>query len=131
MELTVEIISDIVQKDNVERWDRFLERNESLFGDRACLKKEISHEQYAVYERFTNMIEDTVEKACSGRMPHEEFLLFIRDHQEEPAVDIFSNLMLLSSTFEAFCDMVSDRSKRQYVFSIIDAWRNQLSRSRK
>jgi hypothetical protein len=123
------IISDSFSDSALEKWELFMEENSMLFSD---VNEEYSHKHYEIYNEFIELIEGRLEKMCNScDIELSDFFDECKQYKDVPAIDVFNSLIILTTEFRAFTDVMSDVNKRRYLFNGIKQWKNYLSISNK
>ena len=92
------ICIDILHPSNTQAWKLYLENHESEFPSKRSLSQELSHSQYSLYERFTDMIENTISNSCNDNsIDPTQFHNFFREFPDDPVLNVFSQLLLMST----------------------------------
>lgn len=146
------IITSCLLEDTLIEWKEYMEEHKSLFveesrrdptvsadaknatatavsGSGGSRIKEFSHEQYSVYEGFIALVERRISRFASeyDNMSLEQFFEACREHSSVPSVDVFNSIIVLTTQFQAFADVVSDEGKRRYMFDAINAWKQYFA----
>ena len=109
----------------INDWEIFMNNHDSEFV--GVTNGEHSHIHYDIYERYFRLVEGAIETACEEiGISSLDFHLYCKENQNSPIVDVFCTLISISTTFEAFSDIMTDMAKRSYMFQIIHSWRKTL-----
>lgn len=129
MEKFDEVVLSIMQGDVLEILDAFMDEKTPVF----IVKKdcEFTLQQYEAYQEFCDLLEDRVIGSCGViGVDAKDFYKVCCDNQEcSPVVSTFSTILLISTEFELFDDVMRDQEKRRYMFKIWRDWGNALAHS--
>jgi len=111
----------------ISQWERYMNDNEVYFSSNT---EENTHEQYEIYEKYLSLVERIIVNACEDiNISQENFHRYCARNQNSPTVDVFCQLIVISTSFEAFSDIMKDRSKRSYMFQVFNSWKKTFSNS--
>lgn len=107
--------------------DSQLDRFRISKGDQGA---EYTSEQFQSYQQFCDILEDRINQSCSeNAVEPQTFMLACRQNIESsPTVDTFAKILLISTEFQLFDDIMRDLNKRQYMFKIWRDWSDVLVR---
>ena len=131
-----DIIVMLLSCDYIGKWEKFISDNEHTFSD-GCSDCDYSHPQYALFERFSSLVDDQIKECCTKvGYSTSSFHQACRDSMDGPnkgndAAGIFCTLVVASTEFETFADIMSDKNKKKYFFQILESWRISLHKQRK
>jgi hypothetical protein len=109
---------------NIDQWREFLLEKEGDFKN----EEEFSHRDYETYRDFMNLIEGTLQEKCDDYgMKLDDFFDLCRVHDDLPVVNVFCTILTISASPEMFFEIMCNREKREYMFSIIKSWRSYFS----
>ena len=129
-----DVLSLFFSKDHFDKWVNFINSNCDVFVQKEGDREDFSLAQYEVYEQFNVFVDDQLLCACDSLgYKTADFLEYCKDHSDgaDPMVDVFSTLVLSSTEFRLFADVMSDENKRNYFVHIIESWRTTLRSHRK
>ena len=115
------VISDSFSEAALKKWEEFMETNEDDFLN---ISGEFSHRHHTIYNDFILLVENRISKICSSMdIEIDDFFDCVKKYENVPVVDVFNTLIILTTNFESFADVMIDPRKRQYLFVGIKMWR--------
>ena len=128
-ELACEIIADCFSPAAIEGWENYMDKNEDYFS---VLPSEYTHLHHEIYQEFISMIEERIAKKCAAAgINMRKFFEVCKHCEKTPAINVFNTVIVLTTDFEAFVDVMHDHRKRNFVFHTISQYRNMFTSSHK
>lgn len=128
-------LNEFFDREHTEYVITISESKSDLCSDRASMRsgsnnREYTNVNYVIYRRFSNLIEEIIQDSC--RIEHVDIEQFYRNCAAEnlsPAFDVFSKVLLISTDFQAFDDVMRNPEVRRYMFKLWRDWGNVMSKS--
>jgi hypothetical protein len=120
-----------------DKWILFISDNATLFSRNetcAVSGNQYTLKQYEIFDHFTELIEGQLNNCCKclGFSTSEFYETCKRlSDSRNAVVDVFCTLVLSSTEFQLFADIMQDVGKRDYFIQIIQSWRNTLKGQKK
>ena len=130
MEVLEKICSKCLSKHYMDKLISFMNDHEMEYVGRVSLDGEYSNENFVLYKQFSSLIEDIVTNACAEESISADFFYKLCSEEHgTPAFDVLSQVLLISTEFQAFDDVMRDKEKRRYMFNIWRTWGDTLSKA--
>jgi hypothetical protein len=130
MEIFDNVVCAIMQGNILEIMNTFMDSHSDRFSnDRDTQGADYTGPQFESYQQFCDIIEDRVIQVCTSlSVDPKSFIDACRDNiAASPAVDTFAKILLISTEFQLYDDVMRDREKRKYMFKIWRDWSNTLA----
>ena len=99
-------------------------------NNKSSKHREYSNTNYNVYQRFSNLMEEIIQDSCSiEHIDIEQFYSNCASETLSPAFDVFSKVLLISTDFQTFDDVMRNDEMRRYMFKLWRDWGNVMSKS--
>lgn len=122
----------------MNEWKEFININSKYFHKE---NKEYDHKHYEIYEEFNNLVENQLINCCervgySSNSFFHECKDILNDTKNKNStkyefINIFCILVIASTEFELFCDLMKDINKQKYYFQIFESWKKTLKTYKK
>lgn len=133
-----DILALFVSEEYFNKWVMFMTEHSATFlSDVSCNKdsgNDYTLQQYEVFDIFTDLVELQLKNCCeSVGVSTSDFYQTCKtlSDSKNVMVDVFCTLVLSSTEFELFADIMKDAGKRSYYIQIIQSWRTALKSHRK
>ena len=126
------VVCDIMEGDILDVLNTFMDSQSNLFqSTREAQCADYTSDQFQAYQRFCDILEERVSMSCSNESVDPEAFMnaCIASIDVSPTVDTFAKILLISTGFQLFDDIMRDVEKRKYMFKIWKDWSNTLVRS--
>jgi hypothetical protein len=125
MELFENVVLDMLQCDVINELHNFLnEKSVQFSGDDNV--DDYSNEDYAIFQEFCNLLESHVDNSCFKLDIDVNDFYDACAQQNSGVIDVFSKILLISSDFLTFKDVMRDSEKRSYMFRMWSDWSRAL-----
>ena len=129
-----DVLNLFLSKDYFDKWIAFIDNNCELFSESGDGRQDYTLVQYETYNEFNGFVEGQLHNACDTLgFKNEDFLESCKELTDanNPIVDVFCSLVISSTEFQLFADIMTDANKRKYFIQIIESWRTTLKSHRK
>lgn len=126
------VVCDIMRRTVLEELNEFMDLHRHKFAtSRDAQGSEFTSEQFVCYQQFCDILEDQVAQSCSNESvnPKDFMKVCTSNIDVSPTVDTFARILLLSTDFQLFDDVMRDTEKRKYMFKLWRDWSNVLVQS--
>ncbi len=133
LNLVENVICTLFEDNCFSKWEMRVNDDASLFSTVCKEDCEFSHEQYQLFEKFSGFVEDQLCECCSkyGVSTKEFYNACSLLTGNEPMVDVFCMLVLASTEFNLYADIMNSDEKRKYYFQIMKSWKVSFLKDRK
>jgi len=135
-----DILALFLSKEYFDKWIEFITDNSVSFSADDGVRKSkdsgnaYSLQQYEIFDQFTVLVENQLNNCCESLgFSSSEFYQTckILSDSKNTIVEVFCTLVLSSTEFQLFADIMLDACKRGYFIQIIQSWRSTLKSHRK
>lgn len=125
------VVCDIMEGDVLGCLDAFMDTHLKIFQTPKTDYSEFTTEQFRIFQRFCDILEKKVAESCMHRSVDPSlFMKACTDNLNvSEAVNTFAKILLISTEFQLFDDVMRDYEKRRYMFKIWRDWGNMLALS--
>ena len=126
------VICDIMRSNVLEELNEFMDMHRDKFAtSREIQGSEYTSEQFICYQQFCDILENQVALCCSNQSinPKDFMKVCTSNIDVSPTVDTFAKILLLSTDFQLFDDVMRDTEKSKYMFRLWRDWSNVLVQS--
>ncbi len=130
MEVLEKVCTKCLSSYYMDQLVSFMNEHETTYVGRTSVDGEHSNENFVLYKQFSSLIEDIVTNACAEEnISAESFYKLCSEEHSTPTFDVLSQVLLISTEFQTFDDVMRDKEKRRYMFNIWRTWGNTLSKA--
>ena len=114
--------------------DEKVQELRDFIADKAEYFETITSDEYdsihqEIYMQFLELVEVSIDTECEKMGTSKEDMFRLCKHYEDvPSVDVFNTIITLTTTPEAFFDMMRDPAKQNFVFGTIRTWQSYFSK---
>ena len=120
------IMVKLVGPESMRQLEEFMVKYEGEF-EGGSEEHKLSHT--GLHEEYSAIVEGMVERHLRGAgTTTDDFYEMCREAQasQDPAVDIFVQLVSASTDFPVFADLMRSRDKRKYFFQVMKMWASTM-----
>jgi hypothetical protein len=136
-EILGEVSSIMLATDRyIEQWRSFMDQNEEAFNGSSQSKEEGGEYGLGateIHQRFTELVESQLDEVLSQLgLATAEFMTMcssLEDFEDDGSLQSFLQIVLGSSDFAVFGDIMRSPEKRRYYFQILGMWKSSLKQS--